>query len=207
MKTIAIVPARLASTRFPNKPLADILGLPMIEHIRRRVKLCSLISEVIVATCDQEIFDAVEEFGGRAVMTSAAHERGTDRIAEVAVKLEADVFINVQGDEPLVNPAIFDPLLAPLVMDSDLQCTNEMVEISAPEEFKSVNVVKTVCDSKGNALYFSREPIPSISKAGSLKFRKLKQLGIYAFRSCFLQQFTKYRPRCWSRWDRLICCG
>lgn len=194
MKVIAIIPARMASTRFPGKPLADILGLPMIEHIRRRVLLCTFISDVIVATCDQEIFEAVTSYGGKVAMTADTHERGTDRIAEVAASLNADVFINVQGDEPLVYPEMFEPLLAPLSKEPELQCTNLMVEISTDEEFKSANVVKAVCDPQDNALYFSREPIPSVSKASGIAFKKYKQLGIYAFRSDFLQRFTKLLP-------------
>src|SRR3989338_597016 len=194
MKVIAIIPARLASTRFPGKPLADILGLPMIEHIRRRVKRCSLISDVIVATCDQEIFDVVTSYGGKAAMTAKTHERGTDRIAEVAMSLHADVFINVQGDEPLVDPEMLGLLLDPLSSNNDLQCTNLMTEITDDEEFNNPNVVKAVCDNQGKALYFSREPIPSVLKAGKMQFKKFKQLGIYAFRSAFLQLFTKLSP-------------
>lgn len=194
MKTIAIIPARMDSTRFPGKPLADILGLPMIEHVRRRVALCKLFSKVIVATCDNEILEAVVKFGGEAVMTADTHERCTDRVAEAALSYEAEVIVNVQGDEPLVDPEMFSSLLAPLMKDPDLQCTNLMVEINTEEEFNNPNVVKAVCDRQGKALYFSREPIPSALKAGAIKFKKFKQLGIYAFRRDFLQLFTGLLP-------------
>lgn len=182
------------STRFPGKPLADILGLPMIEHVRRRVALCKLFSKVIVATCDEEIMAAVRNHGGEAVMTADTHERCTDRVAEAALTYAADVIVNVQGDEPLVDPEMFGPLLAPLAKEPGLQCTNLMTEIFEEEEFNNANVVKTVYDQKGDALYFSREPIPSALKAGKISFRKFKQLGIYAFRKDFLQLFTKMPP-------------
>lgn len=194
MKTIAIIPARMDSTRFPGKPLADILGLPMIEHVRRRVALCKLFSKVVVATCDQEILDAVKKYGGEAVMTADTHERCTDRVAEAALLNDADVIVNVQGDEPLVNPEVFEPLITPLLREPKLQCTNLMTPITDDEEFNNANVVKTVCDSEGNALYFSREPIPSGLKTGGKTLKKFKQLGIYAFRSDFLKTFTKLDP-------------
>ena len=120
MKVIAVIPVRMASTRFTGKPLADILGLPMIEHVRRRVLLCLLIDDVIVATCDREILDLVRSHGGQAVMTSDQHERSTDRVAEAIELVDADVVINVQGDEPLVNPKMFGPLLEPLKKEKEL---------------------------------------------------------------------------------------
>ncbi|MFA4967873.1 MAG: 3-deoxy-manno-octulosonate cytidylyltransferase [Candidatus Margulisiibacteriota bacterium] len=194
MKIIAIIPARMASTRFPGKPLADILGLPMIEHVRRRVELSKLINEVYVATCDKEIYDRVIQNGGKAIMTSALHERCCDRIAEAALSLSGDIVINVQGDEPLVDPEMFNPLLEPLINDPDLGCSNLMSEITTDEDFNSPNIVKVVCDRHGNAIYFSREPIPSIKKAGDIKYKKFKQLGIMAFRKDFLQVFSKLKP-------------
>jgi 3-deoxy-manno-octulosonate cytidylyltransferase (CMP-KDO synthetase) len=194
LKVVAVIPARMASTRFPGKPLADILGLPMIEHVRRRVALSPLIQDVVVATCDREIFETVAANGGRAVMTAPTHERCTDRVAEAAASLEANIIINVQGDEPLVQPGMFAPLLAPLRAEANLPCTNLMSEIFSDNEFTDTNVVKTVCDLKGNALYFSREPVPSVRKAGNLVFQKFKQLGIIAFRKEFLHRFTILPP-------------
>lgn len=191
MRVIAIIPARMASTRFPGKPLADILGLPMIEHVRRRVALSPLLYEVVVATCDEEIAHVVEKSGAKAVMTSHNHERCTDRIAEAALSLKSDIIINIQGDEPLVRPEMFEALLAPLNDEPELPCTNLMAEILDDSEFDSCNVVKVVCDPARNALYFSREPIPSRCKAGGVEFKKYKQLGVIAFRSDFLQTFTR----------------
>ena len=194
MRVLAVIPARMASSRFPGKPLASILGLPMVEHVRRRVSLCPLIHDVVVATCDPEILEAVTACGGKAVMTASTHERGTDRIAEAARSIPCDIVLNVQGDEPLVRPEMFEPLLAPLLNEPDVLCTNLVTEIVAEEEFESTDVVKTVFDTQGNVIYFSREPIPSRSKAGRMAFKKYKQLGIIAFRSDVLQRFATLPP-------------
>ena len=194
MNVIAVIPARMASTRFPGKPLVDILGLPMIEHVRRRLLLCQEIDDVIVATCDQSILDLVQNFGGKAIMTSDKHKRCTDRVAEAISSINSELVINVQGDEPLVNPEMIGPLIEPLKKEKELLCTNLMAEIETDVEFKNPNVVKTVCDPQGNAIYFSRESIPSPLKAGELSFRKYKQLGIIAFQSDFLKHFTKLQP-------------
>jgi|WetSurSiteA1Bulk_404760.scaffolds.fasta_scaffold26789_2 3-deoxy-manno-octulosonate cytidylyltransferase (CMP-KDO synthetase) len=194
MRVLAVIPARMASSRFPGKPLASILGLPMVEHVRRRVSLCPLIHDVVVATCDPEILEAVTACGGKAVMTASTHERGTDRIAEAARSIPCDIVLNVQGDEPLVRPEMFEPLLAPLLNEPGVLCTNLVTEIVAEEEFESTDVVKTVFDTQGNVIYFSREPIPSRSKAGRMAFKKYKQLGIIAFRSDVLQRFATLPP-------------
>ena len=192
MKIIAVIPARMASTRFPGKPLVPILGIPMIEHVRRRVALSTIFTDVVVATCDKEIEDVVISNGGKVIMTSKSHERCTDRIAEAAEKLEADVIVNVQGDEPLVLPEMFDNLVKPLVKSSSLDCVNLMAEITNEKELYNQNIVKVVFDLNYNAMFFSREPIPS-SKFSS-KFKKYKQLGIIAFRKNFLLKFTKLLP-------------
>lgn len=189
-KVAAIIPARMGATRFPGKPLADILGLPMIEHIRRRVALNENLSQVIVATCDQEIFDVVVGNGGECIMTSAAHERCTDRVAEAARSVDADIIINVQGDEPFVNPALLDDLVQPFFDEPDLMSTNLLGRIESEEEFQTVNEVKTVVNLAGNVIYFSREPIPSKKKAPDNDFEKYKQLGLIAFRKDFLLKFT-----------------
>jgi len=194
MNTIAIIPARMAATRFPGKPLAEMLGIPMIEHIRRRVALSEMVSRTIVATCDREIYDVVRKYGGEAAMTSDKHVRCTDRIGEAALDLKADVVINVQGDEPLIHPDMLETLIEPLRHDSSLLCTNLLSEVNSEEEFHSSNDVKTVMDPRGNILYFSREPIPSARKAGGKHFRKLKQTGIIAFRKDFLDVFIRLPP-------------
>lgn len=194
MRVVAVIPARMGSSRFPGKPLAYILGLPMIEHVRRRVALSPSIDEVVVATCDQEIADVVTHYGGRAIMTANTYERCTDRVAEAALPLVADVVVNVQGDEPLVMPEMLEALLLPLRNESNLLCTNLVADITNDDEFNTTNEVKVVGDLEDNILYLSREPIPSVRKANSGTFKKYKQLGIIAFRKSFLHQFTKLPP-------------
>jgi len=189
MTTVAIIPARMQSTRFPGKPLALILGLPMIEHVRRRVSLCKELKDVIVATCDEEIKKVVEEAGGKAVMTSDKHDRCTDRIAEAASNLKADIVVNVQGDECLVVPEMIEASFKPLLDEPDLQCVNMVTPIVDQKEFEDPNAPKVVTDLKGNILYISREPIPSQQKTDDNQYRKLKQLGLIAFRHDFLQTF------------------
>ena len=189
-KVIGVIPARMASSRMPGKPLADILGLPMIEHVRRRVELCKLITHTVVATCDQEIIDVVKSFGGAAVMTSDKHERCTDRVAEAVQEIDSGIIVNIQGDEPLLQPDDLEALIVPLLEDSSMDCTNLIAPILAKESHDP-NVVKTVFDSQHRALYFSREAIPSVKKAGKLEIPYFRQLGIIAFRKSFLDVFTR----------------
>ena len=193
MKSIAIIPARMASSRFPGKPLALLHGLPMIEHVRRRVALSQLFSDVVVATCDEDIAAVVRKSGGHVVMTADTHERCTDRIAEAAAGLEGDIIVNVQGDEPLVRPEMLAPLVQVLQEDDTIPCSNLMVEIQTDADFKSKNVVKTVVDAEWNALYFSREPIPSAGKPDA-RTPRFQQLGIIAFRRDFLFTFGELEP-------------
>jgi len=190
---LAVVPARMASTRFPGKPLALIAGLPMVEHVRRRVKLSPLVNDVIVATCDPEIVAATQAYGGRAVMTASTHERCTDRVAEAAMHEEADIIVNVQGDEPLLSPEMMDAVIQPMLDDPALPCTNLIAAI-AEEEGDNPNLVKVTFDRDMHALYFSREPIPSRKKAGKLPLQRYKQLGIIAFRRELLATYTRLMP-------------
>lgn len=193
MKIVAFIPARMAATRFPGKPLAMIAGLPMIEHVRRRAQMSAIMDEVVVATCDQEIYDTVTGHGGRAVMTADTHVRCTDRIAEAGLGVEADVVVNLQGDEPLVMPEMLTKVAQPLIDDLELPAANLVSPIDY-EEFNDPNAPKVVTNLAGDILYISREPIPSVKKADSTNFRKLKQLGIIAFRSDFLQTFARLEP-------------
>ena len=165
MRAIAIIPARMAATRFPGKPLVTIRGLPMIEHVRRRVKMCRMLRETIVATCDREIKEVVEYAGGKVVMTSEKHERCTDRIAEAAAGVDADIIVNVQGDEPLILPGMIEEVIRPLFEDPELLCSNLVTRIKDEEEFQNPNAPKVVTDRSWNILYISREPIPSRKKA------------------------------------------
>lgn len=184
----------MAATRFPGKPLALILGLPMIEHVRRRVTLCKNVDEVIVATCDQEIIDVVQAAGGKAIMTADTYDRCTDRVAEAATKVSADIVINVQGDEPLVVPGMMKELIQPFLDDNELPSVNLVTRITNDEEFKDPNAPKVVTNRFGDLLYISREPIPSRKKTNTSDYLKLKQLGLIAFRNDFLQTFTRLQP-------------
>ncbi len=199
MKTVAIIPARMAATRFPNKPLAKISGIPMIGHILKRVQLSKMFDQVYVATPDHEIFSYVESIGGQAVMTAHEHERCTDRTAEALFKIEEinqtkfDIVAMIQGDEPLVVPEVFKQALDALGSNSDLPLVNIIGEIHNDEEFESPNTVKVVMDDTQHALYFSREPIPSRKKfLGS--FKKFKQTGMIFFRRHFLIEFNQMTP-------------
>lgn len=194
MKVVGIIPARMAATRFPNKPLESILGMPMIEHVRRRVSMCADLDEVIVATCDNEIRKVVEAAGGKVIMTSKTHERCTDRIAEAAETINADVIINIQGDEPLVLPEMMSEVIKPFWDDNEISCVNLVSRIINDDEFEDPNAPKVVTNRFGELLYISREPIPSKKKADNTDYIRLKQLGIISFRSDFLQVFTKLEP-------------
>ncbi|MBN2583288.1 MAG: 3-deoxy-manno-octulosonate cytidylyltransferase [Planctomycetes bacterium] len=190
MRTVVIIPARMGSSRFPGKPLARILDLPMIEHVRRRVCLCEDIDDVIVATCDEEILRAVEDHGGKAVMTSDKHERCTDRIAEAARPLAADVIVNVQGDEPCVFPQCVSDVARPVRERDDCPCSTLIYPVATYEELENPNYVKTVMSQSGSVLYFGRNVMPSRRKGESPKL--YKQSGIMAYRRDFLLEFTAW---------------
>lgn len=197
MKVLALIPARLASTRFPNKPLAKILGKSMLQHIVERVRKCNEISDVAVATCDQEIIDHVTRLGYKAVMTSSTHERASDRCAEAARNLEQsekssyDIIVMVQGDEPMTDPRMLSDVLRPFSEQPALEVVNLYADIQ-PGEFNSPNCVKVVMNLAGDALYMSRAPIP-VSQDG-IDRPSGKQLGLIAFRRKTLQQFTELTP-------------
>jgi 3-deoxy-manno-octulosonate cytidylyltransferase (CMP-KDO synthetase) len=194
MKVVGVVPARMGSSRFPGKPLARIGGWPMIEHVYWRVAMGKRLDEVYVATCDQEIFEATETFGGRAVMTSSKHERASDRVAELAERITADLFVMVQGDEPMITPDMIDLGLSPLLDDSKVVCTNLAAPIRSEAEFEDRNTIKVVMDGKGDALYFSREPIPTRQRMAFGKFPAYKQVCIISFRREFLLTYTALTP-------------
>ena len=157
---VGVIPARLGSTRFPGKPLVPIRGAPMLEHVFRRTKACRALSRVIIATCDEEIARAAQGFAAQVVMTSAEHERASDRVAEVASQIEADILVMVQGDEPLVRPEMIAAAVAPMVRDASIGCVKLAGSIRSERELRDPNTIKVVTASDGRALYFSREPIP-----------------------------------------------
>jgi 3-deoxy-manno-octulosonate cytidylyltransferase (CMP-KDO synthetase) len=196
---IAIIPARMGSSRFPGKPLAKLHGMPMVGHVYLRTKMCLRLQETYVATCDQEIFDYIQTLGGKAIMTLDTHERCSDRTAEAMLKIEAatgrkvDIVVMVQGDEPMVTPEMIDQAVAPMVQDPSIQVVNLMAPMQRLEEFEDPNEVKVVVDLQGRALYFSREPIPS-RKKGVSKVPMLKQVCIIPFRRDYLLKFNALPP-------------
>lgn len=190
-----VIPARYASTRFPGKPLHKLVGKPMIQHVWERCRLAKRAEIIIIATDDDRIRQAAENFGARVVMTSPDHPSGTDRIAEAANALpQCDVFLNVQGDEPLVSPELIDQLLAALENDPDADMVTAAVPESAADGFTDPNAVKVVTTADGIALYFSRSPIPHRRDPGSSPSPWLRHKGIYAYRRDFLQRFVSWPP-------------
>lgn len=196
MNIIAVIPARMSSTRFPGKPMALIHDIPMIGHVFFRTKKCSLISETYVATCDQEIIDYIEGIGGKAVMTLDTHERCTDRTAEAMLIIEentgkkVDIVVMIQGDEPMTTPEMIEQSLKPMLNNSEIQVVNLMAKIKTEQEFEDPNEVKVVVGLDGNAIYFSREPIPS-RKKGYTKVPMLKQVCVIPFRRDFIFKFNE----------------
>ena len=193
MKIIGVIPARLGSTRLPEKVLQPIAGQPMIQHVLRRVKQAKRLHEVIVACDDPRILKCVEAAGGRAVMTKREHPNGTSRVAEIAQREKADVFLNIQGDEPMIRPEAIDELAEIFLEDSQVQVATLAVRSSDEENFRNPNVVKVVCDQQGNALYFSRSPVPH-DRNGEKPLSFLKHLGIYGYRRDFLLEFVSWKP-------------
>jgi 3-deoxy-manno-octulosonate cytidylyltransferase (CMP-KDO synthetase) len=181
--TVAVIPARFHSTRLPGKPLAEIAGRPMIEHVYRRAAAAPGVDAVIVATDDPRIVTSVESFGGTVRLTSPAHRSGLDRVAELAADLPCDVIVNVQGDEPLIEPAMIAEAIAVLDLDQSVQMSTLRRRIDDPAELTNPNVVKVVVDHEDSALYFSRAPIPFPRAGGA---RGFKHVGLYAYRRTFL---------------------
>ena len=192
---IAIIPARMGSSRFPGKPMAKIHGIPMVGHVYFRTKMCSLLSETYVATCDQEICDYIISIGGEAIMTLDTHERCSDRTAEAMLKVESatgrevGIVVMVQGDEPMVTPEMIAAAIDPMLKDPSIQVVNLMAPMRTVEEFEDPNEVKVVVDVNNRALYFSREPIPSRRK-GVEDVPMLKQICIIPFRRDYLLEFN-----------------
>lgn len=190
MKVVAIIPARLKSTRLPNKPLADINGKPMIQHVYERVSKADL-DDVIVACDDLEIFDFVRSFGGNVVMTSVNHINGSSRIAEVAGNIEADVILNVQGDEPLINKELINRVIEG-VSDSNCVMATLKQKIIHMDEIKDPNCVKVITDCFHNAIYFSRFPVPYLRDNQVHEY--YKHIGIYAYKKKFLLKYVNMKP-------------
>src|SRR5499425_2775261 len=189
-EVVIVIPARYGSTRLPAKPLLSLAGKPMIQRVFERAKLAKTAGRVIVATDDERIVRKVQEFGGEARMTRTDHRTGTERIAEVAAHVDGQVFVNVQGDEPLLDPAAVDGAVRALLEEPAAAIATVAVAIKTPADIMDPNVVKTVLDFDDNALYFSRAPIPWVRDAAhKVHARHLKHLGLYAFQRGALLEY------------------
>jgi 3-deoxy-manno-octulosonate cytidylyltransferase (CMP-KDO synthetase) len=190
VKIVVVIPARYASTRLPGKPLVSLAGKPLIQRVYERAKLATRVDRVLVATDDERIVKAVKRFGGEARMTRSDHRTGTERVAEVAAHEPGDVFVNVQGDEPLLDPAAVDTAVTSLLEEPVAAISTVATPITAPADIMDPNVVKTVLDFDGNALYFSRAPVPWVrDTAGKIQVRHLKHLGLYVFQRDALLEY------------------
>ncbi|OLC84571.1 MAG: 3-deoxy-manno-octulosonate cytidylyltransferase [Acidobacteria bacterium 13_1_40CM_4_57_6] len=187
---MVVIPARYGSTRLPGKPLLLLAGKPMIQRVYERAKLAARVDRVIVATDDERIVKAVEDFGGEARITRSEHRTGTERVAEVAAREEGDVFVNVQGDEPLLDPNAIDVAVNSLLEEPQASISTVATSIKTPGDIMDPNVVKAVLDFDGNAIYFSRAPIPWVRDTGSkIQVRHLKHLGLYVFQRDALLEY------------------
>jgi 3-deoxy-manno-octulosonate cytidylyltransferase (CMP-KDO synthetase) len=182
-KVVVVIPARYGSTRLPGKPLLSLAGQPMIQRVYERARLAQRVDQVIVATDDERIVQAVTAFGGEARMTRAEHRTGTERVAEVAAHVDGEIFVNVQGDAPLIDPVAIDTAVETLAVGDAAPVGTVATPIKTPGEIMDPNVVKVVLDFEDNALYFSRAPIPWVrDTAINIQVRHMKHLGLYAFR-------------------------
>lgn len=189
MKVIGVIPARYRSSRFPGKPLADICGKPMIWWVYHQCLKVPRLDEIYVATDDERIWEACVYYQMGVIMTSDVHKTGSDRVGEVASKVEGDLFINIQGDEPLIDPREIDELID-IFDDPVVDFGTLRTRITDPDEIEAYSTVKVVCDKNGDALYFSRDVIPSNKKDGPMA-RVFRHVGIYAYKKDFLLKFVK----------------
>ena len=192
MKILGVIPARYQSSRFEGKPLAELGGKPMIQHVYERASKSERLSDLLVATDDDRIFAAVEGFGGKALMTAADHPSGTDRVAEAARAREADVVVNIQGDEPFISPLAIDQLVRPFGHSPELDMSTLCRRIEEDEPLSDPNVVKVVTDRHGYALYFSRSLIPHPRRGENPQ--AFEHIGLYAYRKEFLLRFASLPP-------------
>jgi len=208
MRIIGVIPSRFSSTRLPGKPLLLIKGKPMIQRVYEQAKKSKFIDEVVVATDDLRIAYCVKGFGGKFVMTSSKHKTGTDRICETIKKISCDIVVNIQGDEPFINPGNIDKAVKPMIDDPKLNVSTLAVAITNPLDFKDVNKVKVVFDKKGYALYFSRSCIPHVSDSNAGDFLNgkcsiYKHIGLYVYRKNYLLKFCRMKMSCLEKSEKL----
>ncbi len=198
MNILGLIPARMGSSRFPGKPMVELFSKPMIGHVYERVSRNEQLALTAVATCDEEIADYIHSIGGKAVMTSDHHERASDRCAEALAILESerderfDIVVMIQGDEPMTHPEMISEAIQPLIEDKKVLVSNLLGEIESTAEFNDRNCIKVVCDQRSNAIYMSREPIPTRCKSENIPMRK--QVCIIPFRRDFLLEYTSLPP-------------
>jgi len=191
MEAIGVIPARYGSTRFEGKVLKDLCGKPVIQHVYERAKKAKLLDDLIIAADDDRIIKSVEGFGGKAVFTSKSHSTGTDRLTEVVNDIDVRIVVNIQGDEPLINPMVIDDLVRAMQDDPSLAMATVVKKSYSEEEFRSPDVVKAIIDEKNFALYFSRSPIPTLLNPVLNESYFYKHIGIYAYNKDFLFTFKK----------------
>ena len=197
MNTIGIIPARMAASRFPNKPLAPILGIPMLGHVYFRSKMNKSLREVYIATCDEEIKSYAKTIGAQCIMTKSTHQRASDRTAEAMLKIEnlrkkrVDLVVMIQGDEPMLTPQMIDAALRPFGQDKIIQVVNLMAPLEDQEEHRNINEIKVVVDRNQFALYFSRRAIPFVRADAQAHPKFFKQVCIIPFRRDFLMKFNR----------------
>jgi 3-deoxy-manno-octulosonate cytidylyltransferase (CMP-KDO synthetase) len=193
MKVVAVIPCRYGAVRFPGKSLADIHGKPMLWHVHRQASKAASLDQVLIATDDERIRSVCEELGLAVMMTRGDHESGTDRVAECALRLDADILVNVQGDEPMIDPDAIERVARGIIGcgDDRVQASNGFNEIASPTDAVDTNVVKVIMGSNGDALAYSRLPIP-YPKGSAVQYHR--QLGLYAFRRSGLEKFSSLRP-------------
>lgn len=209
MRVTAVIPARYASTRFPGKPLVDLCGKPMIQWVYERTARCVAVNRVIVATDDERISAAVRSFGGEVMMTRVDHQTGTDRLAEVAGQIESALIVNVQGDEPLIDPRMIEQAIEPMRRNPGVPMGTLKTRILSPAEYLNPNVVKVVTDRNDYALYFSRAPIPchrDVLDQIENRFEEIeayKHIGLYVYRREFLLTYHKLAPTPLEQYEKL----
>ncbi len=201
---LAVIPARYHASRFPGKPLVEVAGKPMLQHVWERAGRAERVARLLVATDDERIAAAVRRFGGEAELTRTDHASGTDRLAEVAARFEAEIYVNVQGDEPLIEPAAIDAAIEAILADPEVPVATLCTPITRAEDIMDPNVVKVVRDFCDDALYFSRAPVPWVrEQQARIAVRHLKHIGLYVYRRDPLLEFPTLPPGDLERVERL----
>ncbi len=202
MRVVGVIPSRFKSSRLDGKALADIHGKPMIQHVWERCRRVASLDQLLVATDNVRIQETVKQFGGEVVMTDPGHASGTDRVAEAVEDVECDVVVNIQGDEPMLDPLMIDELVEPFRGEAATEMVTLQQLIREEEELRDPNVVKVVCDCRGDALYFSRSLIPFLSSRAK-DYQASKHLGLYAYSKDCLAKLSSLSPTPLERIERL----